>query len=411
MTFNTFVQNLFQRTGPAYGAGPAGFKQLMKRLGNSQNAYQIIHVAGTNGKGSVCYLLARILQEAGHSTGLFISPHLTGVTERIQINGHSISTCDFTKICETVLAHEEEKLNFFEILTAAAFVYFAEKKVKWVILETGLGGRKDPTNICHPAAAVITSIGLDHCALLGNSLEKIAREKAGIIKKNIPVFCPTFSREIRQPICAESKKKNAPLFWVRTGKPFQLAKINWQKSKMILKKGAARWPLHLMGEKQVQNACLVYQVCRYLKVPEKYIKKGFATVYVPGRFEIIRCGKKTLILDGAHNPQALENLMRFMQDSPWKKNFAVVCGFMADKDYPAMLRILKKASFPLYLTTPGGARAAAGPQLKAAVAQIAPMPFFKQSSDALRAAWKNAPVVLVTGSFYLISLLRKNKLP
>lgn len=406
MTFNAFVKEISLRNGPAYGAGPAGFKRLLKRLGNPQNSYQIIHVAGTNGKGSTCYLCAEILKAAGHKTGLFISPHLQSPTERMQINGRPVSRADFMHLCKQVLVAEKEKLNFFEILTAAAFLYFAEKKVDWAVIETGLGGRKDPTNICKPAACVISSIGLDHCQILGGTLGQIAREKAGIIKQGVPVFCPPLAPQVMRQIKQFAKKKCASLYIVKRGHPFELTKINWQKSEMILQKGSTRWPLHLLGEKQVQNACLVYQLCRYLNISEKAIKQGLSRVRVPGRFEMVRFEKTPIILDGAHNPQAVENLITFLQQSPWKNKIAFVCGFMADKDYPAMLHLLSKNVTKLYLTTPGGSRAATLQQMERTLPADVSAYAFRSFPHALRAAVISAEAVVVTGSFYLVARAR-----
>ena len=406
MTFNAFAKEISTRTGPAYGAGPGGFKRLMKRLGNPQNSYQIIHVAGTNGKGSVCYLCAEILKAAGHKTGLFVSPHLHCPTERIQINGRAIPRADLMRLCKKVLGAEKEKLNFFEILTAAAFLYFAEKKVRWVVLETGLGGRKDPTNVCRPAASVITSIGLDHCHILGTTLGQITKEKAGIIKRGIPVFCPPLANSAARKISSVAKQKSAPLHVIKQGRPFKLADINWHKAEMILQKGNTRWPLHLLGEKQVQNACLVYQLCHHLNITESAMKKGFARVQIPARFEIVQRRRKTVIFDGAHNPQAVQNLMKFLHKSPWKTNLATVCGFMKDKDYAAMAQTLAKQSAQLYATGPIHPRAATLAALKKALPNT-PAQCFKQPATALRAALKRHPAVLVTGSFYLVAGLRK----
>ncbi|MBO7237676.1 MAG: bifunctional folylpolyglutamate synthase/dihydrofolate synthase [Elusimicrobiaceae bacterium] len=407
MTFRAFARTILERGDRRfYGAGPTGFKRLMQRLGNPQNSYQIIHVAGTNGKGSVCYLCAEILKAAGYKTGLFISPHLHHITERIQINGHKISQADFKRLCKQVFAAEEKKLNFFEFITAVAFLYFAEKKVDWVVLETGLGGGKDPTNICKPAACVLSSIGLDHCHILGNTLSQIAREKAGIIKKNIPVFCPPLPPKVMQEICTITSKKHAPLYVIKQGQPFELAGIDWQKADTILQKGAARWRFHLLGEKQVQNACLVYQVCRTLNIPERAIKQGLARVRIPARFEIIHFGERTLILDGAHNPQAMENLMKFLQKSPWKKHLAVACGFMCDKDYPTMLRILNKQGWPVYIADPLSLRAATSREIKAALPRGMKIKYSGFPMDVLPRAFQKYQTVLVTGSFYLMSNVR-----
>jgi len=406
MTFKFFCTKLMKRTGPAYGAGPTGFKRLMKRLGNPQDAYKIIHVAGTNGKGSICYLCAEILQAAGYKTGLFISPHLHSPVERIQINGLPITNRDFIDLCQRVLDAEIEKLNFFEILTAAAFLYFAEKKVQWVVAETGLGGRKDPTNICKPTACVISSIGLDHCRILGNTLTKIAHEKAGIIKCGVPVFCPTLPQEVSRVIRQKARRVKAPLTVVKEEEPFQLVRIDWKNQNMILRKGKSTWPLHLLGEKQVQNACVVYQLCRLLKIPNQTIKKGFANVQVPGRFEITTIKKKTIILDGAHNPQAVENLLKFLRKSPYATSLAVVCGFMKDKNYPAMLQAFAKYASKLYLTVLDERRTANLTQLKIAMPVDVQAGYFNSPEVALKHALEEHSTVLVSGSFYLVSQLR-----
>ena len=405
MTFRELVKEISKRTGPAYGAGPAGFKRLMHRLGNPQNSYRIIHVAGTNGKGSVCHMCSIILQAAGYKTGLFISPHLQSITERIQLNGRKISCAAFTRACEKVLAAEKEKLNFFEILTAAAFLYFAEKRVDWVVLETGLGGRKDPTNNCMPAACAITSVGLDHCQILGNTLAEIADEKAGIIKRGVPIFCPVLAPEALHKIRAVSGSRQASLHVVRLGHPFRLEKVNWKKHQMILQKGQERWRLGVLGEKQIQNACLVYQLCRRIGISEQAIKQGLESVQIPGRFEVKYRQGKIVILDGAHNPQAIENLVKFLQKSPWAHKVAVVCAFMADKDYMLMLRLLTKQA-TLYVTTLGDQRAAKLEQLRSVPLGGAQVEFFSRPSDALSAA-RRCSVILVTGSFYLVARLRR----
>ncbi len=406
MNFKQFFEQLTQRVGPEFTAGPAAFRRLMARLGNPQNQYKIIHVAGTNGKGSVCHLCAEVLQTAGYKTGLFISPHLHTPRERVRINGRRISGPDFLHACEKVLASEEEKLSFFEILTAAALVYFAQKKVQYVVLETGLGGRKDPTNICTPAACVITSVGLDHCQILGDNLAQIAREKAGIIKPGVPVFCPNVAKETLSEIKRTSLSVGAPLYIAREGEPFTLHKIQWQKGCLLLKKGRAIWPLHLLGEKQVQNACLVYQVCCYLGITEKAIKQAFAHVYVPGRFEIVKQGKNTLIFDGAHNPPAVQALVDFIVKSPWAASATLVCGFMKDKDYSQMLALLAPHFDAIYVTRLTGARAAELKAVKAAMPPGAPAFYFTSPTQALKEARQAQKTVLVTGSFYLAGRLR-----
>ena len=402
-----FFADLAQRNGPAYGAGPTGFKRLMHRLGDPQNSYSIIHVAGTNGKGSVCYLLAQVLQEAGYKTGLFVSPHLQSPRERIQINGHLISRAALERLYRQVVNAEEEKLNFFEILTAIAFLYFAQKKVKYVVLETGLGGHKDPTNICKPVACAITSIGLDHCQVLGNTLTQIAQEKAGIIKPKTPVFCPPLPTSVQAVISQRARQQSAPCYELKEADPFSFHHVNWRRGFLYIQKGKTRWKLGVLGEKQLQNACLVYQICKKLAIAEQAIRKGFSRVHVPGRFEIVHLPKHTVILDGAHNPQAMGHLLDFLQKSPWKQKMACICGFMQDKDYPAMLKLLSSHIQTIGLTSILHPRAVAPAQLKAGMPASQQIAVYNRPTTAWKAISKQHNTILVTGSFYLVGWFKK----
>lgn len=406
MSFDLVFNYLLKRTGPGCGAGPEGFKRLLARLGNPQNNYRIIHAAGTNGKGSVCHLCAQALRSAGHKTGLFVSPHLTSPCERIRVNGRLISKPAFAKACLAVFQEEEERLNFFEILTAAALVYFAQKKVAYAVLETGLGGRKDPTSACLPAVTAITSVGLDHCELLGSTLGQIAREKAGIIKPGVPVFCAPLAPGAIREIKKAAKAAGAPLHAVREGEPFTLKSVDWRKNRLLLQKGRAVWPLAVLGEKQTQNACLVYQMCRYLKLPESAVKKTFAAVKIPCRFEVVKKGKNIFIFDGAHNPAAAGAFADFFAQSPWAQNAALVCGFMKDKDYPKMLRLLAPRFSAVYVTAPAGPRAASLADVRAVMPKGTRAFYFASPARALRAASKAYENVAVTGSFYITGRLR-----
>ena len=379
MNFNDWFLDLQTRTAHTNGAGLVAFKKLLARLNNPQEKYKIVHVAGTNGKGTVCTLLAHALTQAGKKTGLFVSPHLISPTERIQLNGAAITPDDFINAVQKVRAHEQEPLNFFEILTAAAFVYFAEKNAQYVVLETGLGGRKDPTNACTPVLSILTSVGLDHTQLLGDTLEKIAAQKAGIIKPGVPVLCGFLPPEAFGVVEKTAREKNAPLEIISTEK--------------------------IPGSAQAQNRLLVSRAGKLLEISDEILRKSFEKGNVPGRFEIFRRGPKTIILDGAHNPQAVENLLAFWKTAPFaKKRTTVLCAFMQDKDYPQMLAMLS-THFKTGTVTAVSLPRAAG-EIRLAPLLPPGWKFVPDVDVALTRAQEQADVVLVTGSFYLVGALR-----
>lgn len=425
MNFNTWFSELQTRTAQNAGAGLPAFKELLARLGSPQHNYQIIHVAGTNGKGTVCTLLAHTLACAGWRTGLFVSPHLVSPTERVQLNGQPISLQDFITSVQTVLAAQKEPLNFFELITAAALVYFAAQNAQYVVLETGLGGRKDPTNACTPVLSMITSIGLDHTQLLGHTLAQIAAEKAGIIKPGVPMLCGDVPVEAATVIEQAVVDHHTTLTWVRAGNPFYEYAYDFINGFTVLHTAQrTEWNLHLLGEKQTQNACLVYHAARQLGVAQSAIQTAFETVYVPGRFERIQKGQTTFILDGAHNPQAVQNLLTFWQKTPYAlQHPTLLCGFMKDKDFAQMLTLLAPHFKRVIVTVPPSARAAApcvipqgcnaGYKGRGATADDfgsllnADNLIFEPDYPKALALAQKEPVVLCTGSFYLVGAVRK----
>lgn len=406
MNFNTWFTALQTRTARNAGAGLVAFKALLARLGHPERTYKIIHVAGTNGKGTVCTLLAHTLTCAGYKTGLFVSPHLVRPTERIKINGEDILSADFVRAVDSVLGAGQETFNFFELLTAAALLYFAERKVSYVVLETGLGGRKDPTNVCEPVLSIITSIGLDHTALLGDTLSQIAREKAGIIKPQVSVLCGAFAPEAATVIEHTALEKNAPLTWIKEGNPFSQNGYDFEQGFTHLRAAdGSLWNLHLLGEKQPQNACLVYHAARQLNVPASAIKNAFETVQFPGRFERIKKGSTTFILDGAHNLQAMQALLSFWSKTPYaSQKVTLLCGFMKDKDYQHMLTLLSPHFTRVIVTVPPSSRAATQTDF-GDLLNVTNLTFEPDYQKALTLA-QQFPVILCTGSFYLVGGVR-----
>jgi len=406
MNFNTLFNKVLRRAS-VRGVGIAGVRALLARLDRPHKSFSIIHVAGTNGKGSVSTLLAGALSAAGYKTGLFISPHLLCPSERIQINGQPISQKAFTQALQTVFRAEKEPLNFFEILTAAAFVYFSKQRVDYAVLETGLGGRKDPTNVCAPSVSVITSVGKDHTQYLGDTLAEIAAEKAGIIKRGVPVFCAGAGPSALTVIRRQAKRLCAPLTVVKEGEPFSVLSYAWQKNTTVLTDVSKRkWSLRLLGEKQPQNACLVYRVCKQLKIADKYVKKAFETVCLCGRFEVKQIKHTTWIFDGAHNPQAVESFVRLWQKTPFYPKGVLVCAFMRDKDYKKMLKLFSPHFAQIIVTQLPFARSGTVEEIKKNCPFLKNVIYEKNYRAALKKAGE-FPCAVCSGSFYLAGLAEK----
>ncbi len=303
-------------------------KAVLEKLGNPQDDLEFIHVAGTNGKGSVCTILDSILKEAGYKTGLYTSPHIWEYTERIKFCGENISPEKFAQYTEKVL-NTKIHLTEFEILTVIAFLYFKDMKAEIVILETGLGGRFDATNVIKKnLCAIITQIDLDHTDRLGNTREKIAAEKAGIIKHNCPIITSMGYESIKD----KADKENSLFIFV---------------SPQVNPKYCDA--LSLKGTHQLDNLALALSAINYLfpKINEAVILEGLRKVKNPCRFEYIR--NKNLIIDASHNPNGIsvlrKNLDLFFPDS--QRRF--VFGALKTKDYKLMMEILFRKGDEVYL--------------------------------------------------------------
>ena len=341
-------------------------RTLMVLLGNPEQKYPILHVAGTKGKGSTSALMASALTAAGYKTGLYTSPHLQDYDERIQIDGRPISHAQLAELVEKVKPHVAAvpKLTTFEITTAIGFLYFALKKVEAAVMEVGLGGRLDATNIVTPRVAVITSLSYDHMAVLGNTLTLIAGEKAGIIKPGVPVVSSPQKEEALAVLERVSNERHAPLTLVGRdvlfmagehsldGQTFtvsskqkaedgqQTAESREQDAENKQESVILRVPL--LGQHQVINAATAYTALQAsgLKISEAAIRKGFREVNWPCRFEIV-CREPPVILDSAHNQDSFEKLDQTLEDYFPGNPVLLIFGSSEDKDLAGMLGALK----------------------------------------------------------------------
>ena len=360
-------------------------QSILKLIGNPQEKIKIIHVAGTNGKGSVSSILANILKCAGYKTGLYTSPHLVEYTERIKINGEDISKEDFayyvTNICE-IADKNQIHLTEFEILTAAAFKYFADNNVDVVVLETGLGGRFDATNVIKKnLCAIITHIDLDHTERLGNTKDKIAFEKAGIIKPN----CPVVTSEGYEAIKDAADEQNSLLLFTA---PF-----------------ADTTNLSLKGTYQQENLALALTALKLVfpEISQSIVDEGLKKVKHPCRFQVIE--DKNLIIDGAHNPNGITGLRESLDYYYPDKYRRFVFGCLRNKDYKKMMEILFEQGDEIYFYHFNNKNSCTVEELQTAC-QF-PSKEFKSLTELPQ---KENTMTIVCGSFYMLQEIIKNNL-
>ena len=413
-------------------AGPLDLKlermhALLRRLGDPQDRLRLVHVTGTKGKGSTCAMLASVLRAAGYRVGLFTSPHLEHVEERMQVDGVPISHAELAarmeEVAPAVRAMEEETTlpspTFFEIGTALGFLHFVRRRVDIAILEVGLGGRFDSTNVCQPLVSVVTNIGFDHTAQLGNTLEAIAYQKAGIIKRRVPVVSGVTQPEPRAVIREVAAEMAAPLWEVGEPPPPspREAPRTGPESK-ARGDGGRGSSLGLLGAHQVQNATIAVAVIDRLRdagmrIPEVAIARGLAEVKWPARIEVIR-ERPAIILDTAHNVPSAEALVNTLRSAfPQSGTKRVVFAVSSDKQFADILRVLADYFDHFHLTKYGNNPRGVSPEkLAATLAAVAPgKPFSAHATasdawNAARSATTESDLVCVTGSVFLAGELR-----
>lgn len=393
-------------------------RELLERLGDPQRGIRVIHVAGTNGKGSTCAMLSAILRRAGYRTGLFISPYVLDFRERMQIDGEMIAEEDFARVADIVrkeadwMAGEDRGPTEFEFITAAALVYFRQKHCDVVVLETGLGGRFDSTNVIEqPLASVITSISLDHTDILGDTVEQIAFEKAGIIKQNgLCVTCPDQDPAALGVLMETAARQNARLC-IPSLNGFEIMKEGLEGTDVIWKEK----PLHIpfCGRFQLSNALCAIETAerlseRGLIVDEEAIRHGIADAFLPARMELLS-RSPLILLDGTHNPGGATALAELLQTYLGDRKAIAVWGMLRDKNYKSVIKTLSPFFSFVYTVTPDNPRALPAGELASC---IVPHGVDTEVSEIDRALIARAVAraagepVIVLGSFYLASQIR-----
>jgi len=387
--------------------------------------HHFIHITGTSGKGSVAMMLESILRASGKKTGLTTSPHPSAITERWAIQGKEISEKKFAdlvmaikpKVNEYIKHAPFDFLSFFEIVTAMGLKLFAEEKVDWAIVEVGLGGRYDSTNIIpNRDIAIITNIGRDHLNLIGPTLSDVTREKAGIIKKGCTIFTMEKNPRLLEIIKNECAKQKAKLNIIKQPK-FVIKQTNLNGTTFFYQ--GNDYFLPVLGEHQIKNAILAIEVVRTLKISGDVIKTGLAKISLPLRMEIIS-KKPLIILDGAHNIDKMKTTVDTIKKIRQQGDIHLVLGFSADKDIKAMLRqiaSLKPKTVVCTRSTSNPLRLAADPKLlQKEIKKLSPRVETKNFLDPQEAyGWtkqktKDNDLLLVTGSFFLSGEIRNKNI-
>ncbi len=387
---------------------------ILNRLGNPQHQFPSVHVAGTNGKGSVAAMLHSILCHSGYKTGIYTSPHLVDFRERIKV-GQELIEKDFIFDFVQKLKDEidREGFTFFEVTTAMMFDYFAQRKVDLAVVETGLGGRLDATNMINPQVSVITNIGREHTKQLGDSIPRIAGEKAGIIKSNVPTITAVNQPEALDAIKKVCVEKNSKLILIQDVSNYHMLESSILGSKFSYSSNSVEYEnleLNLAGEHQILNAATALTIVEKLrqlgwKVEEQAIRGGLKKVNWRARLEVFK-KDPLVLLDVAHNSPGMQTLIHALDQLFPEKRIIFIFGVMEDKDHQSMLKeICRKAKF-IVLTRPDYKRSADPEKLEATPKQTnTPYEIIPIIKQAYLFALKNArsdDVICITGSHFTV---------
>lgn len=400
--------------------------RVLEALGNPQESLKCIHVAGTNGKGSVCAMLNQILIEAGYKVGMYTSPYLQEFEERIQINNHNISKNDLSAnitrvkaIADKICDSENQNPTEFEIETCAMFLYFSERKVDYAVIEVGLGGRSDATNVIMPVLSIIASISFDHMNILGNTLSKIAYEKGGIIKKNVPLVLYPQEDESLRTIREICRSMNSDMILVPVDSVYlsDNNKKNDSYQNIIINTPENHYEieLSLLGKHQLLNCATAIFAAEKLvnlglKISKKNIIDALVKVKWPGRLEIMS-NFPLVVIDGAHNIDGIKRLKESVDNYFQYDKMILIIGILADKQVEKMVSIIAKMAVKVIAVAPHSDRAENSEKLQSIVKKYTESCIsFDDYEDAYKYALKNCSkndLLLISGSLYMIGDMRK----
>ncbi|MBR5712522.1 MAG: bifunctional folylpolyglutamate synthase/dihydrofolate synthase [Lachnospiraceae bacterium] len=409
MTYEQVLERLTNTEFFSAFAGLYRMRAMLRYFDDPQDAIPCVHVAGTNGKGSVCSVLDSVLRQAGYRVGLFTSPYLVDFRERIRVNGEMIPKEDLARIGTEVyeyLGRSFAPANQFELLTVIAFLYFRHAKCDIVILETGLGGTYDPTNaVSAPLCSVITNIGLDHCKVLGNTIPEIAAAKAGIIKRGRDVCVYPVVREAQDVITEFARRADAPIHVVDCDELVQLPAVSGYEH--FSYKGLEVM-LSLRGLHQQYNAATAMEAIRVINengfyISDRDIVCGMKTVKWPARLEKL-CAKPVVFLDGGHNPQCMRAVADWFKTGEYAgRPLTVITGMVADKDVRSMLSVVSEMTDKIYFYRFENKRALSEEEVDKLCEEFGMERVYSLAEicETLFSSAGNKDVFLITGSLYL----------
>jgi dihydrofolate synthase/folylpolyglutamate synthase len=430
MSFLNAMANYERMTRVGYNSrnfNLARMNRLLAGLGNPQKDLRSVHIAGTKGKGSTAAMLSSMLGNCGLKVGTFTSPHLNDVRERIQVNGEMIPESEMTrlmgKVAPVVKKLAKDEPTYFEILTAISFMYFVESQVDIAVVETGLGGRLDSTNVLKPEVCAITSISHDHVAQLGNTLSQIAEEKAGIFKPGIPVVSAPQVPEAQKTLKRVAEKVKCPLLFtgedIEFSYRFESTRPIGPHTRVSLIKEGSRFEhlaVPLPGEHQAINCGVALSIMALLRergfqLEDQNVIEGLAKANLPGRMEILQDNPRILV-DGAHNGASVEALMRAIGQNIPYDSMVVIFGCRSDKDISGMLDHIRLGADKVIFTDGGAPRSADPNELAAEyvercgkMAQVASS--LDEALDIAERAVTREDIICITGSFYLVGQARR----
>lgn len=414
MTYEEALDFLNSRISLGWKLGLDSMQRMLAELGNPQHKCRFVHIAGTNGKGSVAAMLHAIFRAAGYKTGLYTSPHLVEIRERIRLNEAEIEPQSFSDLVGEVRPLiEKYNATYFETLTVLAFLYFAVAKTEIVCLEVGLGGRLDATNVVDPELAVITSISFDHTEHLGTSLPDIAKEKAGIIKRGRPCILGAMPPKVAQVFHDIARVQEAPIYDI--GDLCQYVVLNEELGRTTFKLdaswgGGGHYTLSMSGEFQVGNACLAIAACHLLsqanwRCGDEAIAAGLLNVNWPGRFQVAQ-REPLIIFDVAHNIAAIDQLVHVLERHCSEREILFIFGILKDKDIEHITQRLARLARIIQPVAPACERAFPAQELQMMLerydVEVFPACTVSQGIKNVLPQLKKNAVLCITGSHYVV---------